>query len=283
MWRIARAVVCDRKNATFAAHDAATFDVTESLSICKQLLEHSWKQYNNEHYHLVWQDALDTVIEGCKGLLTLSTEKHVQDLEQEKHMWFVLFLTMTGISLTAVCALLYLISTMRTFVSLRKCLVSTWESRETRPNPQSLLTAIPSPLSTRPIVSNWAKPDSTQQQTPTSSPGSTHAPSQEQAGSSIQNQVNYPNQSPGYPMTTKPSTAQPCMGQGETQVSVKVVEDEPDNKAELLANIEEKFREYQRSLWDLQRAIPGGTPGMPPGLYPSLSHVQLANPGEGEP
>ena len=187
----------DRKNATFAAHDAATFDVTESLSICKQLLEHSWKQYNNEHYHLVWQDALDTVIEGCKGLLTLSTEKHVQDLEQEKHMWFVLFLTMTGISLTAVCALLYLISTMRTFVSLRKCLVSTWESRETRPNPQSLLTAIPSPLSTRPIVSNWAKPDSTQQQTPTSSPGSTHAPSQEQAGSSIQNQVNYPNQSPG--------------------------------------------------------------------------------------
>ena len=73
------------------------------------------------------------------------------------------------------------------------------------------------------------------------------------------------------------------MGQGETQVSVKVVEDEPDNKAELLANIEERFQEYQRSLWDLQRAIPGRTPGMPPGLYPSLSHVQLANPGEGEP
>ena len=144
----------DKKNATFAAHDAATFDVTESLSICKQLLEHSWKQYNNEHYHLVWQDALDTAIEGCKGLLTLSTEKHVQDLEKEKHMWFVLFLTFTGISLTAVCALLYLISTMRTFVSLRKCLVSTWESRETRPNPQSLLTAIQSPLSTRPIVSS---------------------------------------------------------------------------------------------------------------------------------
>ena len=81
----------DRKNATFADHDAATFDVSESLSICKQLLEHSWKQYNNKHYHLVWQDALDTAIEGCEGLLTLSTEKHVQDLEKEKHMWFVLF------------------------------------------------------------------------------------------------------------------------------------------------------------------------------------------------
>ena len=64
---------------------------------------------------------------------------------------------------------------------------------------------------------------------------------------------------------------------------MKVVEDEPDNKAELLANIEEKFREYQRSLWDLQRAIPGGTPGMPPGLYPSLSHLQLVNQGEGDP
>ena len=60
------------------------------------------------------------------------------------------------------------------------------------------------------------------------------------------------------------------------------MEDEQDNNAELLANIEEKFREYQWSLWDLQRAS-GGIPGMPPGLYPSLSHVQLDNPGEGEP
>ena len=281
MWRIARAAMSDRKNATFADHDAATFDVSESLSICKQLLEHSWKQYNNEHYHLVWQDALDTAIEGCKGLLTLSTEKHVQDLEKEKHMWFVLFLTFTGISLTAVCALLYFISTMRTFVSLRKCLVSTWESRETRPNPQSLLTAIQSPLSTRPMVSNWAKPDSPQKQTPAPSSGSTCGPSQGQTGPYIPNQVNYPHQSPGgYPVTIMSNSAQPCMGQGETKVTVKVEEDEPDNKAELLANIEEKFKEYQRSLWDLQRA---GMPGLPPGLYPSISHGHLATHGEGEP
>ena len=271
----------DRKNATFADHDAATFDVSESLSICKQLLEHSWKQYDNEHYHLVWQDALDTAIEGCKGLLTLSTEKHVQDLEKEKHMWFVLFLTFTGISLVAVCALLYLISTMRTFVSLCKCLVSTWESRETRPNPQSLLTAIQSPFSTRPMVSNWAKPDSQQKQTLAPSSGSTCGPSQGQTGPYIPNQVNYPHQSPGgYPVTIMPNSAQPCMGQGENKVSMKVEEDEPDNKAELLANIKEKFKEYQHSLWDLQRA---GMPGLPPGLYPSISHGHLANPGEGEP
>ena len=81
-------------------------------------------------------------------------------------------------------------------------------------------------------------------------------------------------------MTIMPNSAQPCMGQGETKVPVKVEEDEPDNKAELLVNIEEKFKEYQRSLWDLQRA---GMPGLPPGLYPSISHGNLANPGEGEP
>ena len=125
MWRIAREVMSaegrladGRRNATFEAHDATTFDVAESLSICQQLLEHSWKQFNNEHYNLIWHDALDTAIEGCKGLLTLATEKHVQDLENNKHMWFVLFLTFTEISLVAICALLYLISSMRTFVSL---------------------------------------------------------------------------------------------------------------------------------------------------------------------
>merc|ERR1712115_287459 len=279
MWGVSIADMSVKKNVKLAAHEAASFDVSQSLAICKQLLEHSWQSYNNEHYHLVWQEALDTAIEGCKGLLTLSTEKHVQELEQEAHMWFVLFLIFTGISLTAVCALLYLISTMRTFVSLRKCLVSTWKSRETRPNPQSLLTAIQSPLSTRPMISNWAKPDSPQQQTPTLSSGSTYGPSQGQTGPSIPNQVNYPNQSPGYPVTIMPSSAQPCMGQGETKVSVKVEEDELDNKAELLANIEEKFKEYQRSLWDLQRAR---MPGLPPGLYPSISHGHLAKPGEGE-
>ena len=38
-----------------------------------------------------------------------------------------------------------------------------------------------------------------------------------------------------------------------------------------MANINERYRDYQRSLWDLQRT---GMPGMPPALYPSLSHLQ---------
>ena len=190
-------------------------------------------------------------------------------------MWFVLFLTFTSISLTAVAALVYLISTMKTFVSLRKCLVSSWESRESRPNPQSLLTSLQSPLSTRPVIQDWAKPGSPHQQTSPSSAGPTHTPSQAQAGTPVQHQVNYSNQSSSYPVATNPNS-QPCIGQGETQVSVKVVENETDNEAELLAvrmkaDLEERFREYQRSLWDLQRSIPGRTPGMPPGLYPTLS------------
>ena len=85
-WGVSIFDMSDKKNATFAAHEAATFDVSQSLNICKQLLEHSWQSYNNEHYHLVWQEALDTAIEGCKGLLTMSTEKHVQELQQEAHM-----------------------------------------------------------------------------------------------------------------------------------------------------------------------------------------------------
>ena len=188
-------------------------------------------------------------------------------------MWFVLFLTFTGISLTAVAALVYLIITMRMFVSLRKCLVSSWESRESRPNPQTLIKSLQSPLSTRPVIQNWANPGSPQQ-TPPSSTGHTHTPPQPQAGSHVQHQVNYPTQSSSYPMATTPNSAQ-LDSNNETQVSVKVAERETDNDAEILAvrmkaDLEERFREYQRSLWDLQRAIPGRTPGTPPGLYPTL-------------
>ena len=53
--------------------------------------------------------------------------------------------------------------------------------------------------------------------------------------------------------------------------------------ARLKANLEERYREYQCSLWDLHRAIPGRTPGTPPGLYPTLSHLLPAHPVEGEP
>ena len=272
MWRALSGDMTSTPNSTFAAHNASTFNVDESLRICKQLFEHSWKSYTNEHYNLVWKDALDTAIEGCKGLLTMATEKHVHELTKEAHTWFVLFLTFSGISLIAVAALIYLISMMRQFVSLRKCLVLSWEHMENRPNPIHLST-LQSPIGTRPAIKNWASPGNPlqpqtssagstapqPQQTPTPSSDPTHAPSHGQAGPSIQNQVNYPNQSPG---------------RGETQVSVRMMEDEQNNKAELLAKIEEKYREYQQSLWDLQRT---GMPGMPPGLYPSLSHLQLVN------
>ena len=221
-WGLSVLDMSDKKNAMFDAHEAATFDVGESLKICKQLLEHSWQSYNNEHYHLVWQEALDTAIEGCKGLLTMSTEKHVQELTQEAHMWFVLFLTFTGISLTAVAALVYLISTMRTFVSLRKYLVSSWESQEKRPDPQSLIKSLRSPLNTRPVIQNWASTSCSQQTLP-SSAGHTYAPPQPQAGPPVQHQVNYPIQSPKYPMASSPTSVQPDSN-NETQVSVKVAD-----------------------------------------------------------
>ena len=113
-----------KENLTFAAHEASTFNVDQSLEICKQLFEHSWKLYDQEHFHLVWKDALNTAVEGCKGLLNLSTEKHVHELKEEANLWFVLFLTFMGISVITVACLLYLISKMRHFVSLRKCLVT---------------------------------------------------------------------------------------------------------------------------------------------------------------
>ena len=88
-------------------------------------------------------------------------------------------------------------------------------------------------------------------------------------------------------MATTPNSAQ-LDSNNETQVSVKVAERETDNDAKILAlrmkaDLEERFREYQRSLWDLQKAIPGRTPGTPPGLYPTLSHLLPAHPVEGEP
>ena len=81
-------------------------------------------------------------------------------------------------------------------------------------------------------------------------------------------------------MASSPTPAQPDSNI-ETQVSVKVADhDDAKNLAvRMKADLEEKFREYQRSLWDLHQAIPGRTPGTPPGLYPTLP----AHPVEGEP
>ena len=119
-WGLSVKDMSDEKNATFDAQETSTLDIMESLKICMQLLDHSWQ--SGQSGRVVWQDARDTAIEGCKGLITMSTKKHFQELTRESHMWFVLFLTFTGISLTAVAALVYLISTMRRFISLKSVL-----------------------------------------------------------------------------------------------------------------------------------------------------------------
>ena len=263
----------DKKNATF--HETSTLDIMESLKICMQLLDHSWQ--SGQSGRVVWQDARDTAIEGCKGLITMSTEKHFQELTRESHMWFVLFLTFTGISLTAVAALVYLISTMRTFVSLRKCLVSSWESQEKRPDPQSLTKSLRSPLNTRPVVQNWASTTSTKQTFPLTT-GQTHTTPQLQTGSPVQHQVNYPIQPQKYPVTISPISVHQDAN-SETQVSVRTA-DQDEAKilaVKMKADLEEKYMEYQRSLWDLQKAIPNGALGAPPTLYPTLP----AQPEEG--
>ena len=144
-------------NATFDAH--GTYTVAESLSVCQQLLESSWQRFNSVHSNKIWNDALNSAIKGCKGLLNLATERHVQELESEKNLWFIMFLVFSGISLIAVCAMLYLISSMRKFVSLKKCLLSRWESRESRPRPEELVKTVLTPINTRPMVRNsdWAR------------------------------------------------------------------------------------------------------------------------------
>ena len=71
-------------NTTFNAHEASTFTVAESLSVCQQLLESSWKRFNSVHSNKIWNDALDSAIKGCKGLLNLATERQVRELESDK-------------------------------------------------------------------------------------------------------------------------------------------------------------------------------------------------------
>ena len=71
-------------HATFDAHEASTFTVAESLSVCQQLLESSWKRFNSVHSNKIWNDALDSAIKGCKGLLNLATERQVRELESDK-------------------------------------------------------------------------------------------------------------------------------------------------------------------------------------------------------
>merc|ERR1712115_321077 len=194
-------------NSTYNAQGTTTYTVAESLAVCQQLLESSWQRFNSVHSNKIWNDALDSAIKGCKGLLNLSTEKN---------LWFVVFLTFSGISLIAICAMLYLISSMRTFVSLKKCLMSRWKSRETRPRPEELVKTVLTPINTRPMVKNsdWARKDSSQKQTQSVVPGQPSGPSLGHSIPYIQNQVTFPYNTPGgYPVTIMPTNIQPGTSQ----------------------------------------------------------------------
>ena len=79
-------------------------------------------------------------------------------------------------------------------------------------------------------------------------------------------------------MTIMPNNIQPGRVQNNNSSPEEVEEDATDaktsqNNKELLAKIEARFQEYQRSLWDLQRA---GMPGLPHGMYPSVSNGHLS-------
>ena len=206
----------------------------------------------------------------------------MHELKEEANIWFILFMTFTSISAITVACLVYLISTMRNFVSLRKCLVTSMESRESRPSPQPLQP----PLSTRPIIPNWANPGSPQQ-TPQPSTGPSQTLSQPQTDSPVQPhpQVQCPTQPARYPTASTPSPTQLSNGTGDTQV--KVVKRETETDASIIAarmsvELEERYREYQRSLWELQRStIPARTPGTPPGLYPKLELTASPSSGGG--
>ena len=268
-------------NTTYNAHGTTTYTVAESLAVCQQLLESSWQRFNSVHSNKIWNDALDSAIKGCKGLLNLATERQFQELESEKNLWFIMFLTFSGISLIAICAMLYLISSMRNFVSLKKCVLSRWESRETRPRPEELVKTVLTPVNTRPMVRNsaWAKKDGSQQQMQPAFPGQPYGPSIGHSIPYTQNQVTFPYNTPGgYPVTVMPPNIQSGMSPEDSSSPEEVDRESTEAKTsqknqELLAKIETRFKEYQSSLWELQRA---GMPGLPQGMYPSVSSGHLS-------
>ena len=122
----------------------------DSLDICKALFEQSWKSYDNEHYHLLWKDQLTNALTACKGLLNLSVRRLTDDYKAEANMYFILFLVFVDLSSVTVITLLYLISKIRCFISLRKCVLSSIQDREGRgPNTPSGLLPVNTRLTVR--------------------------------------------------------------------------------------------------------------------------------------
>merc|ERR1712240_845001 len=171
---------------------------------------------------------------------------------------------MSGISLIAVLALVYLINTMRRSISLKKCLLSSGENQAKRQDPKS--RSFRFPLGTRPKVWNGVSsqqpflfPSGLQPQKMTDSP----AQQQHQTGYTIPPHK-YPISVSPVPVTQTSSS--------ETQVSVRTSDQEETKiiQAKMKAEMEEKYMEYLRSLWELQKAVPNGALGAPATIYPAL-------------
>ena len=260
-------------NTTYNAHGTTEYTVVESLDVCQQMLESSWQRFNSVHSNKIWNDALRSAVKGCKGLLNLATERQFQKLEGEKELWFIMFLTFSGISLIAICAMLYLISSMRDFVSLKKCVLSRWESRETRPSPEEIVKTVLTQPNTRPMVKNsaWAKKDSQPSQMQAAFQGQPYGPSLGHSVQYSQNQVTFPYGTPGgYPVTVSRQNVQSDKNPDDNNVPEEDDSESPEAKTarknqDLLAKLDIRFKEYQNSLWELQRA---NMPGLPQGIYP---------------
>ena len=79
-------------------------------------------------------------------------------------------------------------------------------------------------------------------------------------------------------MTVMPPNIQSGMSQEDGSNPEEVEKESTEAKIsqknqELLARIETRFKEYQSSLWELQRA---GMPGLPQEMHPTVSSGQLS-------
>ena len=269
MWRAIEQLRGRYKDSKMSGETDATIDtqetmsVTDSLKLCKKLLDNGWQSAQSGR--VSWTEAGNTGIEGCMGLVKMSTQRHFEDLERESNLWFVLFLTMTGISLIAVLALIYLINTMRRSISLKKCLLSSWDNQNKRQDPKS--RSFRFPLGTRPKVRNGAS--STNSQQPFLLPSGLQP--QTMTESPTQHQIGYTIPPHKYPISVSPVPVTQTSS-GETQVSVRTSnqEDTKIMQAKMKAEMEEKYMEYQRSLWELQKAVPNGALRAPTTIYPAL-------------
>ena len=80
MWRAVKQLRGRYRDSKMSGEKIATIDaqetlsVTESLKLCKKLLDHGWMSAQSGK--VPWNDAMNTGIDGCMGLVTMSNERH---------------------------------------------------------------------------------------------------------------------------------------------------------------------------------------------------------------